>query len=75
MQNLVLHKSVSCRLNGEKTYDRFAAVCWLGKDDIVAVLVSAGLGRDCPRFSGDRYASIELESVKTMPLPDYCKTR
>jgi endonuclease YncB( thermonuclease family) len=72
MQNLVLHKSVFCRLNGEKTYDRFVAVCWLGQDDIAALLVAAGLGRDCPRYSGGRYAAIEPDSVKDMPLPKYC---
>jgi len=75
MQNLVLHESVSCRLNGEKSYDRLVAICWLGTDDIAALLVAAGLGRDCPRYSGGRYAGTELPSAKTMQLPKYCKTR
>ncbi len=74
MQDLVLHKSVTCRLNGEKTYDRFVAVCMLGDQDIAAMLVQAGLGRDCPRYSGGRYASLETEAAKAMYLPGYCKT-
>lgn len=73
MRDLVLHKAVTCSLTGEKTYDRFVGTCWLDGADIAGELVAAGLGRDCPRYSGGRYAAMELDSAKSMPLPDYCK--
>lgn len=75
MRNLVLHKAVICSLTGEKTYDRFVGTCWLGGVDIAGELVAAGLGRDCPRYSGGRYAALEVDSAKSMPLPGYCKPR
>ncbi|WP_282611073.1 thermonuclease family protein [Pelagibius sp. Alg239-R121] len=75
MQNLVLHKSVVCRLTGKKSYDRFVAVCELAGRDIAAELVKAGLGRDCRRFSNGRYAKLETKGAKVLPLPGYCKPR
>lgn len=75
MRDLILHKAVTCSLTGEKTYDRFVGTCWLDGADIAGELVAAGLGRDCPRYSGGRYAALELDSARSMPLPGYCKPR
>jgi endonuclease YncB( thermonuclease family) len=75
MRNLVLHKTVTCSLTGKKNYDRFEGTCWLENADIAGALVAAGLGRDCPRHSGGRYAALELDSAKAMPLPGYCEPR
>ncbi|WP_282611181.1 thermonuclease family protein [Pelagibius sp. Alg239-R121] len=75
MQNLVLHKSVVCSLNGEKSYDRFVAVCNLAGRDIAAELVKAELARDCQRYSKGRYKKLETKAAKAFPLPSYCKPR
>ena len=54
MLNLVDGKSVRCELTGSKTYDRLVGTCYLDDEDIGAAVISAGLGLDCPKFSGGR---------------------
>lgn len=73
MQALILHKEIVCTLTGDQSWDREIGVCWLGERDIAAQLVTAGLGRDCPRYSNGRYASLETKEAKQMKLPDYCR--
>ena len=51
MHELVMGKSVLCKLNGEKTYDRFVGVCFLDNKDIGISIIEAGLAIDCPRYS------------------------
>ena len=63
MKALVLGKSVTCELDGDRTYDRCVAICHLEGADISATLVRQGLARDCPRFSGGRYREIEQAAV------------
>jgi endonuclease YncB( thermonuclease family) len=72
MERLVSGRQVTCELNGERSYDRLIGRCYLGGDDIAAALVSAGLGRDCPRFSGGRYRALEQPSAQRFRLPGYC---
>ena len=43
--------------------------------DIGAALIEAGLARDCPRFSRGRYAELEPEAARRLPLPGYCTPR
>jgi micrococcal nuclease len=43
--------------------------------DIGAELIEAGLARDCPRFSRGRYAELEPEAARRLPLPGYCTPR
>jgi hypothetical protein len=45
-----------CELDGERTYDRCVGICYLQDEDISEGMVRRGLARDCPRFSGGRYA-------------------
>jgi len=71
MANLVLGEELECELTGEQSYDRLIGVCFLNGRDIAAELIAAGLGRDCPRYSGGRYAAIDRRP--DMLLPDYCK--
>lgn len=71
MANLVLGEELECDLTSEQSYDRLVGVCFLSGKDIAAELIAAGLGRDCPRYSGGRYAAIDRRP--DMPLPDYCK--
>ena len=74
---LIAGGTVSCAPTGGRSYDRIVARCYLDDDgrDIAAVLVAAGRGRDCPRFSGGRYAELETASAQAMPLPTYCLRR
>ncbi len=66
-------KRVTCWLNGEETYDRKVGVCFLGERDVAASVIAAGLGRDCPAFSGGRYARLESQAAsKIGDLPGYC---
>jgi endonuclease YncB( thermonuclease family) len=63
---------ITCRLNGEKNNDRWIGICSNRDGDLAAQIISAGLGRDCPRYSGGRYRRFEKASAARMPLPKYC---
>lgn len=71
MTELVLGREFQWDLIGERSYDRLIGVCYLNCQDIAAELIAAGLGRDCARYSGGRYAAIDRRP--DMPLPDYCR--
>jgi micrococcal nuclease len=76
MIDLVNDKQVRCELNGEKTYDRFVGICYLGDKDIGAAVIEAGLALDCPRFSDGRYAGVETAAARsTIKLPRYCRAK
>jgi len=66
---------IVCHLNGERSYDRMIGVCENRDGDLAAQLIAAGLGRDCPRWSGGRYARLEAPTAAGMPLPAYCRRR
>ncbi len=83
---LLLHsQDVRCELTGERNHrnhDRCIGVCFLDGADVAAELVRAGVARDCPRFSGGRYADEELEAARdgadiaeAYRLPGSCRTR
>ena len=73
MFRVVISKPIQCELNGDKSYDRFVASCFLEGKDIGAALISAGLALDCPRFSGGRYVLLErVEALNKIKLPRYC---
>jgi micrococcal nuclease len=82
MRALVSGRELRCELDGSRTHDRCAGVCYLDGADIAAVLVRQGLARDCPRFSGGRYAAAEREAARVgatigarYKLPGYCGPR
>jgi endonuclease YncB( thermonuclease family) len=75
MQELVEGRTVVCFLTGERTRGRRVGTCMVDGRDIGAALIEAGLARDCPRFSGERYAELEPEAARQLPLPDYCMPR
>jgi len=76
MQRIVAGERLHCELTGERSDDRSIGVCRLDDGrDIAAILVSEGLGRDCQRYSGGRYADNETERSRTLPLPGYCRPR
>ncbi len=68
-------QQVVCSLTGERTHDRWVGICENRDGDLATQLITAGLGRDCPRYSRGRYAAAEPASVKSMPLPAYCRRR
>ncbi|TVQ35568.1 MAG: thermonuclease family protein [Geminicoccaceae bacterium] len=74
---LLAEDDVRCVPNGRRSYNRVVARCFLVADgsDLAARLVAAGLGRDCARFSGGRYADLEPAAAAAMPLPGYCVPR
>lgn len=75
MKNLVAGKIVSCELDGERSYDRVIGVCYLDGQDIGALIINAGLARDCPKFSNGRYDEFNTAASERLPLPVYCMER
>ena len=83
---MLLHsQDVRCELTGERNHrnhDRCIGVCFLDGADVAAELVRAGVARDCPRFSGGRYADAERAAARdgagiaeAYRLPGYCRRR
>ena len=83
MIELVQGRTLRCDLDGTRTYGRCAGVCYLDGTDISEVMVQRGLARDCPRYSGGRYAEAERQAAaaggatigRTNALPGYCRPR
>jgi endonuclease YncB( thermonuclease family) len=75
MVELVADQVVVCDLVGGRSHDRWVAVCRIGERDLAALLIGAGLGRDCPRFSRGHYAGRETGVGRALPLPSYCEPR
>lgn len=72
LSDLVLGRTVTCALTGERAWDRIYATCTLDGRDLGQAVVEAGFARDCPRQSDGRYADFETENAASMPLPDVC---
>lgn len=75
LRELTTEREVRCRLSGKRSYKREVGTCWVGNTDLAAALISAGLARDCPRFSDGRYAALEARKNEKLPLPPYCLRR
>ncbi len=74
MKRLVLAKQIRCEMNGDKSHDRFVALCFLNGKDVGETLIRAGLALDCPRFSEGRYSSFEQSKAKNkIRMPKYCQ--
>ena len=80
---MLLHgQEVRCELTGERSHERCIGVCSVSGTAVAAELVRAGAARDCPRFSGGRYADAERAAARdgagiaeAYRLPGYCRTR
>lgn len=74
MRNTYGGATVKCQFNGDRTYDRYVAVCF-DKDgtDIGAAVIAAGHARDCPRYSGGRYRKYETDASRSIPPKRYCR--
>ncbi len=68
------NRMVRCVLTGAKTYDRWVGTCY-GSDgeNISARVISAGLARDCPRYSGGKYRKYETDRSRSVPMKRYCR--
>jgi endonuclease YncB( thermonuclease family) len=75
MQQLAEGRTAICELTGERTWGRRVGYCSVGGADLGEAIVRAGLARDCPRYSGGRYAEVEPASARTLPFPSYCRRR
>jgi endonuclease YncB( thermonuclease family) len=80
LRQLVAGRTVACTPDGTRTYGRIVAVCTVDGRDLGAALVAAGLARDCPHYSGGRYAALERAAAargapigRVYPLPAYCR--
>ena len=75
MVRLVAGKAVRCELDGERSHDRVIGVCYLDGQDIGASIISAGLARDCARFSGGQYDAFNTAASERLLLPGHCLRR
>jgi endonuclease YncB( thermonuclease family) len=75
MVELVEGRVVVCDLTAERTHGRRVGWCYRDGHDIAEALIRAGLARDCPRFSGGRYAVAEPPEAVALPFPSYCVPR
>ena len=75
MVELVEGQTVVCDLTQERTHGRRVGWCYRDGEDITAALIRAGLARDCPRFSGGKYAAVEPAEARELPFPSYCAQR
>jgi len=75
MVRMIAGRLVTCDLNGQRTHDRMVGVCYVDGVDLGAMIIGAGRARDCPRFSGGRYAAVDTDASRALPLPDYCIPR
>lgn len=65
MTRLVRGETVTCRLNGERTHDRWVGLCYLDGQDIGAIAVANGHALDCRRYSGGRYRDLETPAARS----------
>lgn len=72
LADMLLDRTVTCEPTGT-TYDRIAAICYLDGEDIGAIMVGRALARDCPRYSGGRYAGVEDERHLRLPEATFCE--
>ena len=75
MKRYVRGKTLTCELNGERTYDRWVGVCHTEEGhDIGAVMIANGFALDCRRYSGGRYRSLEPAGARSrLPQASYCR--
>lgn len=82
LKQLAQGRNVRCELDGTVTprSNRPAGICYVGNQDLGALQVRQGFARDCPRYSGRRYALEEAAAVASginiseiYELPRYCE--
>lgn len=64
LQRLVAGRTVVCKLNGDKSYDRYIGTCFVGETDLAAAVIASGNALDCARYSGGRYRKFETKEAR-----------
>jgi len=59
LADFIAEQTVTCELNGDKSFDRVIGTCFARGTDFGTFMVENGWGRDWPRFSGGKYAAAE----------------
>lgn len=77
MERMLRGQAVTCRLNGDRTYDRWVGTCFVNIDgqltDIGAIVIANGHALDCRRYSGGRYRSLEPAGARSrLRQANYC---
>lgn len=81
LMRLAAGREVVCHLDGTTAgrSGRPVGVCFVGEVDLGRAQVEAGLARDCPAFSRERYREAELRArsnghdlSRVYALPGYC---
>jgi micrococcal nuclease len=74
MKRYLRDKTLTCELNGDRTYDRWVGVCFTEEGhDIGAVMIANGFALDCRRFSGGQYRALEPAGARSrLPQAGYC---
>lgn len=79
LNRLALGRHVVCELDGTTANRRPVGICYVAGLDVGGAMIRAGLARDCPAYSGGRYAEAERlaqaeghDLSLIYPLPDYC---
>ena len=82
MRKLASGKTVRCRLNGQRTHDRFVGICYLRGTEIGETIIEVVLARSCPHYPGGRDRANEAAAEangedisKSYVLPSYCRLR
>jgi micrococcal nuclease len=65
MSALVRGRTVTCRLTGRRTYDRWVGTCFLDGQDIGAIAIANGHALDCPRHSRGLYRELETPAARS----------
>lgn len=75
MKRYLRGKTLTCELNGARTYDRWVGVCFTEEGHVIgAALISSGLALDCARYSGGRYRNLEPVGARSrLPQARYCR--
>ena len=77
MERILRGRTVTCDLNGERTYDRWVGTCFIELEgefvDIGAIVIANGHALDCRRYSGGRYRALEPAGARSrLPQANYC---
>lgn len=64
LQRAIAGKIVLCRLNGERSYDRYIGSCYVDGHDLAAAVIASGNALDCARYSGGRYRPYETPDAR-----------
>jgi len=77
MERLLRGQTVTCELNGDRTYDRWVGTCFIDVDgqfvDIGAIVIANGHALDCRRYSGGRYRALEPAGARSrLRQANYC---